>query len=191
VARGRKAPRPVQKKIMQTPVILANAATDIAKQFGLDMPHFVAQVISFCIVTFLLWKFAYHPILKMLDERRERIAESLANADKIKAELARTEAMQREVLEKANAQATRLIEEARAAAARVQETETQKAIAAAEQIIVKAREAAAQDHERMLTELRREVGRLVVDTTGKVTGKVLTPDDQKRLADETSRQLAA
>jgi F-type H+-transporting ATPase subunit b len=43
----------------------------------------------------------------------------------------------------------------------------------------------------MLTDLRREVGRLVVDTTSKVTGKVLTPDDQKRLADETSRQLSA
>jgi F-type H+-transporting ATPase subunit b len=43
----------------------------------------------------------------------------------------------------------------------------------------------------MLTELRREVGRLVVDTTGKVAGKVLTPDDQKRLAEETSRQLSA
>jgi len=84
-----------------------------------------------------------------------------------------------------------LIEEARAAAAKVQETETQKAIAAAEQIISKAREAAAGDHARMLTELRREVGRLVVDTTGKVTGKILTAEDQKRLADETSKQLAA
>jgi F-type H+-transporting ATPase subunit b len=43
----------------------------------------------------------------------------------------------------------------------------------------------------MLAELRREVGRLVVDTTAKVTGKVLTLDDQKRLAEETNRELAA
>jgi F-type H+-transporting ATPase subunit b len=43
----------------------------------------------------------------------------------------------------------------------------------------------------MLADLRREVGRLVVDTTRKVTGKVLTTDDQKRLAEETSRELAA
>ena len=43
----------------------------------------------------------------------------------------------------------------------------------------------------MLAELRREVGRLVVDTTAKVTGKVLTPDDQKRLTEETTRELAA
>jgi F-type H+-transporting ATPase subunit b len=106
-------------------------------------------------------------------------------------ELAATESSRQEILSKANAEANKYIEEARAIAAKVQETETQKAIAAAEQIIAKAREAAAQDHDRMLTELRREVGRLVVDTTGKVAGKVLTPDDQKRLAEETSRQLSA
>ena len=91
----------------------------------------------------------------------------------------------------ADAQATKLIEEAHAAAARVQEQETQKAIAAAEQIIVKAREAATQDHARMLAELKREVGRLVVQTTATVTGKVLTADDQRRLAEETARRLAA
>ena len=170
---------------------LADTAKTTAKTFGLDGPHFFAQVISFCIVTFLLVRFAYKPILTMLEERRQRIAESLANADKIKEELARTETMQREALEKANAQATKLIEEARAAAARVQETETQKAIAAAKQIIEKAHEAAAQDHSRMLAELKREVGRLVVQTTATVTGKVLTPEDQKRLAEETAKQIAA
>jgi F-type H+-transporting ATPase subunit b len=83
-----------------------------------------------------------------------------------------------------------LIEEARSAAARVREEETQKAIAAAEQIIAKAREAAAADHARMLTELKREVGRLVVQTTATVTGKILTPEDQKRLAEETAKQIS-
>ena len=85
----------------------------------------------------------------------------------------------------------KFIEEARAAAARVQEQETKKAIAAAEQIMVKAREAAAQDHDRMLAELKREVGRLVVQATTTVTGKILTPEDQRRLAEETAKQIAA
>jgi F-type H+-transporting ATPase subunit b len=114
----------------------------------------------------------------------------LANADKIKQELAQAQAKVQEILTQANAQANKAIEDARAAAAKVQESETQKAIAAAEQIIAKAREAAAADHARMLVELKREVGRLVVQTTATVTGKVLTPDDQKRLADETAKQLA-
>ena len=163
----------------------------IAKTFGVDWPHLIAQTISFIIVCICLYKFAYQRVLAMLEERRQRIAEGLANAEKIKAELARTEAQRQEVINQANTQATKLIEEARAAAARVQEQETQKAIAAAEQIIAKAREAAAQDHARMLTDLKREIGRLVVQTTAAVTGKILTPDDQRRIAEDTAKQVAA
>ena len=55
----------------------------------------------------------------------------------------------------------------------------------------KARQASEAEHARMLTELRREVGRLVVATTGKVIGKALTPEDQRRLAEEANRQVAA
>jgi F-type H+-transporting ATPase subunit b len=163
----------------------------IVTVFGVDWPHLIAQIISFCIVCAVLVRFAYRPILKMLDERRGQIALGLANAEKIKAELARTEAQRREVMIQANAQAARLIEEARAAAARLQEKETQKAIVAAEQIIIKAREAAAQDHARMLADLKREVGRLAVQITATVTGKILTPEDHQRLAEQTVRQVAA
>ncbi len=161
----------------------------IARTFGVDWPHLISQTVSFIIVCALLYRFAYKRVLAVLEERRQRIAEGLANAEKIKAELARTEAQRQEVLVQANAQATKLIEEARAAAARVQEQETQKAIAAAEQIMAKAREAAAADHSRMLAELKREVGRLVVQTTATVTGKILTTEDQRRLAEETARQV--
>ena len=170
---------------------LADTAREIGETFGFNKALFASQVISFLIVAFLLHRFAYKPILRVLEERRQRIAESLANAEKIKQELAKTEAARKQLLEQAGTQASKLIEEARAAAAQVQEKETQKAIAAAEQIIAKARQAAEADHARMLAELRREVGRLVVQTTAKVTGKVLTTEDQQRLAEETNKELAA
>jgi F-type H+-transporting ATPase subunit b len=168
-----------------------NVVAETAQAFGVNWPHLTAQIISFCIVAFLLHRFAYHPILKVLEERRRRIEESLANADKIKQELAKTESARQDVLKQANTQAAQLIAEARAAAARAQEAETQRAIVAAEQIIAKAREAAEQDYGRMMADLRREVGRLVVETTMQVSGKVLTPEDQRRLAEETNRQIAA
>ncbi len=164
---------------------------ETAKAFGVNWPLFISQTISFCIVAFLLHRFAYKPILLVLEERRQRISEGLANAEKIKAELAKTEQARKQVLDAANGQATQLIEEARAAAARLLEQESQKAIATAEQIVAKAREAAAADHNRMLTELRREIGQLVVQTTAKVTGKVLTVDDQRRLIADTNKELAA
>ena len=51
------------------------------------------------------------------------------------------------------------------------------------------RAAAASDHSRMVAQLKREVGRLIVQTTAAITGKVLTTEDQQRLAEETARQL--
>jgi len=164
---------------------------EIARTFGVDWTHLIAQMISFGIVCYLLYGFAYRPVLAMLETRRNEIAEGLANAEKIKAELAKTEAQRQEVMAQANAQMTKLIEEARAAAARVREQETQKAIAAAKDIVDKARQATEAEHTRMLAELRREVGKLVVQTTAAVTGKILTPEDQRRLAEETAKVVAA
>ncbi|MGH7941253.1 MAG: F0F1 ATP synthase subunit B [Limisphaerales bacterium] len=157
---------------------------------GLDWRQLLTQLISFSIVFFVLWRFAYKPIFSVLQARREKIAEALENAEKIKADVARTEAERQKILADAGDRANGLIEEARQAAARVRETETQKAIAAAEQIVAKAREAAAHERVQMLAQLKREVGRLVVRTTTSVTGKILTPDDQRRLAQETEKQLA-
>src|SRR5215831_1073946 len=97
---------------------------EIARTFGVDWGHLLAQIISFSIVCALLYKFAYKRVLQMLEERRKEIAEGLANAEKIKAELARTEAARQETMAQANAQASKLIEEARDAAARVQKQET-------------------------------------------------------------------
>jgi len=163
----------------------------IARTFGVDWPHLIAQMISFSIVCFLLYRFAYRPVLQMLQQRRQLIAESLANAGKVKAELAQTEAQRQEVMKQANTQATKSIEEARAAAEVLLKQETKKAMATAQEIIAKAHQAAEQDHARMLAELKQEVGRLVVQTTSAVTGKILTTEDQRRLAEETKEQLAA
>jgi F-type H+-transporting ATPase subunit b len=162
----------------------------IARTFGVDWPHLGAQIISFSIVCAVLYKFAYRRILEMLEQRRQQIALGIANAEKIKAELDKTESQRLEVIAQAHTQGAKFIEEARAAAARVQQDETNKAVTAAEQIMKKAHEAAAQDHDRMLAELKREVGNLVVQATTTVTGKILTAEDQRRLAEETSKQIA-
>jgi len=163
----------------------------ISRTFGVDWSHLVAQILSFCIVCALLYRFAYKPILKILDERRRQIAQGLANAEQIKAELARTETQRQEVIAIANAEATKIIEDAHAAAARVLQRETQKATAAAEQIIVSSREAAERDYAHMLRGLKHEVGQLVVQTTARVTGRILTTEDHRLLAEETVKNLAA
>src|SRR5437762_10988 len=119
----------------------------IARAFGVEWRALVSQIISFSIVCAVLYKFAYRRILAMLEERRSQIAQGLANAEKIKAELDRTEAQRQEVMVQAYAQASKSVDEGRAAGTRVLEQETHKALAAAGQIMVNAHQAAALDHD--------------------------------------------
>jgi F-type H+-transporting ATPase subunit b len=168
-----------------------NPISDIAHDFGVTWQLLISQIVLFAIVLVALKKFAYAPVLKVLEERRQKIAEGLANAEKIKQDLASAQASAQKILNDAHSQSNRYIEEARQSAAKVLEQETQKAVAAAQDIINKARQASEAELVRMKAELRREVGRLVAATTAKVAGKVLTPDDQQRLIEEANRQVAA
>jgi F-type H+-transporting ATPase subunit b len=169
---------------------VADVLRETAETFGWNWKLFLSQVISFCIVAFLLKRFAYKPILAVLEERRRKIEEGQINAEKIRQQLAEAEQRYREILAKANAEGQKMIDEARESAKHVSERKQQEAIAAAEQILAKAREASTIEHARTMEALKRELGRLVVETTAKVTGKVLNSDDQRRLQEEATRQLA-
>lgn len=162
----------------------------IANTFGVDWPHLVAQIISFSIVCFLLHRFAYKPVLRILDQRRQQIAKDVADREKIRLELDQAEADRHRIILQAEAKATKIVEEAHAAAARLLEQEMQKAVSAAEQTIAKAREAALLEHDRMLRELKREIGTLVIEATATITRKMLTQDDHRRMAEETIKSLA-
>ncbi len=164
---------------------------EIFHTFGVEWPKFLAQLILFIIVYFVLKKFAFGPIIAMLEERRRRIEEAQVNAQKIKQQLDEAEKRHAEILAQANAEAQRMIDEARESASHVADRKLQEAILSAEQVVAKAQEAAALEYERSIAALKREVGRLVVEATAKVTGKVLTTEDQRRLQEEASRTLAS
>ncbi len=161
-----------------------------AETFGLDWTKLIAQTIIFLILFFALKKFAFAPILTILEERKNRIAESIENAEKMKQELAAAEEQRNALLKKANQDATKFIEEARASADAIGAKKIQEATAQAESVLAKAKEASERDRDQMMNQLRSEMGRLVVDTTAKVIGKTLTPEDQKRLQEEAVANLS-
>src|SRR6478609_6370572 len=123
----------------------SGGVTDILREtdetLGWNFKLFFSHVIIFCIVAYLLQRFAYKPILAVLQERRRMIEEGQINAEKIKKELAEAEKRYQEILAKANADGQKMIDEARESAAHLSERKQQEAIASAEQIISKAREA--------------------------------------------------
>jgi F-type H+-transporting ATPase subunit b len=168
-----------------------DAAGKVAEQFGVYWPNLIAQVVLFAIVYWVLKRFAFKPVIAMLEERRRRIEEGQLNAENIKKQLAAAQAKYEEILAKANAEAQRLIEEVRASGDRLADQKRQEAISAAEQITLKAQEAMSLERDRLMAEMKRELGRLVVDTTTRVTGKVLTSEDHQRISEETAREVAA
>jgi len=163
----------------------------VAQQFGVYWPNLIAQLILFAIVYFVLKRFAFKPIIAMLEERRRRIEEGQLNAEKIKQQLAEAQTKYEEILAKANADSQKLLEEVRASGDRLADQKRQEAIAAAEQITLKAQEAIALERDKSMAEMKRELGRLVVDATSRVTGKVLSPEDHEKINEETARQIAA
>jgi F-type H+-transporting ATPase subunit b len=170
---------------------LGQIARQTGETFGFDTVHFVAQLLSFLLVVVLLNHFAFDPILRVLEERRKRIAQGLADADRYKAELAKVEVQRVEILDEAARQATRMIEEARAIAAKVAETERLKAAAGAERILTQAREVAMLEQSRMRADLKRETGRLAASMAESLIGRILTPEDQDRMAGETNGMVSS
>ena len=170
---------------------LMDTASTVGKTFGFSTWAFVAQVLSFSIVCAALYKFAYGPILKVLEERRQKIEFTYREAAAIKVQVADAEKRASDIVVQATSGAHKIVEEAKIAAQEFQDKQMQQAKLDASELVAKAREAIKREHDQMLVELKSEVARLVVDTTSKVLGKVLTADDQQRLIQEASRELAA
>src|SRR5580692_3744415 len=115
----------------------ASGITKIVGDFGLSWPFFLAQVLNFTIVAFVLWRFAFKPVLATLDERQKKIASGLQYADEMKAKL---EAAQQESVasaKRAQAEAAKIIDEARKSAKEFLDKQTQESAAKASDILVK------------------------------------------------------
>ncbi|MFQ3671510.1 MAG: F0F1 ATP synthase subunit B [Verrucomicrobiia bacterium] len=157
--------------------------------YGIEPLRLLGQVLVWVILYLILKKYAFTPILNVLEERKNRIAESVANAERIQRELEEAERTRKQLIAQAQATATELINEAKKAADATGAKRIQEAAEQAEAILRKAEETAALERERILNQLRAEIGNLVVATTAKVAGKVLTPADQTRLRDEAASSL--
>jgi F-type H+-transporting ATPase subunit b len=164
---------------------------NVAEQFGVYWPNLIAQIILFFVVYWVLSKFAFKPIMAMLEERRRRIEEGQINAEKIKQQLAEAQTKYEETLARANAEAQRLIEEVKASGEKLADEKRQAALAEAQEIVRRTQESLSLERERTMAELKKEVGRLVAETTEKVTQKILTPQDHQKINEETARQIAA
>jgi F-type H+-transporting ATPase subunit b len=162
----------------------AGTLETLTKTFGWKPAFFIAQLVNFALVIFVLKKFAFGPVQQILEERRSRIIAAEEKAKQIEKQLAESEIATAAAIAKANDEATRLINEAKESSAAFSAQRSQEAIASAQQILAKAEAAAQAERAAIKAELKNEFGRLVAATTSQVTGKVLTDDDQRRINED-------
>jgi F-type H+-transporting ATPase subunit b len=177
---------------MHSSLILAAGTVDAVREnFHWELPQFISQVVLFILVAAALAKFAYKPLLEVLEQRRKQIAEAEENGRKTREALANAQADARKIIGDAGAHANKIIEEARAAGAVEREKARQQAVADAQDILAKAKSAGEAELARLKGELRQEFGRLVVQASLTATGNVLTFEQRQRIAEDSGRSLSA
>jgi len=168
----------------------ASGISKIVQDFGISWPFFLAQVLNFSIVAFVLWKFAFKPVIATLDERQKKIADGLKYAEEMKAKLDATQQESAAIIKKASGEASRIIDEARKTAKDYLDKQTQEATAKANDVLVKAQQAIELEHKKMLADARSEIARLVVVTTERVLAKKLSDADRAAYNDTAARELS-
>ncbi|MEO6002799.1 MAG: F0F1 ATP synthase subunit B [Opitutus sp.] len=167
----------------------ASGLTKITQDFGISVPDILAQILSFSVVAFVLWKFAFKPVLATLDERQQKIASGLSYAEEMKRKLQAASEESSAILKKAQIEAGRIIDEARKSAKDHLEKQTQEATAKVTDVLAKGQQAIELEHRKMLADARSEIARLVVTTTERVLAKRLTDADRAAYNDAAAREL--
>lgn len=154
-------------------------------QFGLNVWQFVVQLVAFLVFIYLLWRFAVGPIVKVLDERQEKIKESMASAERMQQELKDTHARNEEVLLQARREAQDIVNQARQNGEQLVARARDEANTQAETYLTRAQETMRQETEQARQQLRNEVADIATLAAGRIIRKELDPQAQRHLIEET------
>lgn len=158
---------------------------EMLQTFGINPLLLLAQIVNFLILLLLLKKFMYKPILKVLDERREKIAESIKNAEKIELQLQKTEADREKKLEDASKEADKLLKEATKSAQDIISDAELKASLRVDEMMKEGKEVLKNERQKIEQEIKAEISDLVVLSLEKVLNQVIKDKAQKELIKKT------
>lgn len=167
---------------MSAEVVNEVASQGVLGTLGVNWRLFVAQLINFLVVVFVLWRWAWKPLVKLLDDRSRRIEQSLADAKKIEEEMRRLNQTRANTLRDAEREAQAVITEARAVAAREREETIVRTRAEVDKTLRDAKEVIRAEKTTMLAEARAELADIVVAAAGKVL--------EEEIDDRRHRELA-
>lgn len=163
--------------------------SEIFETLGLDTALLVSQIVNFLLLLILLKKFAYGPILKMLESREEKIRKSLKNAEKIQLELSEAETTKAREIARAKEEARKIIEAAYVTAQNANEKTMQETQTKTREIVEKAKEEIRAEKDKSLREAEGQIADLALIIAEKILKRNLDANAEQRLTEETLTKL--
>ena len=156
-----------------------------------DPGLFLWTILTFLVLLGLLAKFAWKPLLAVLDQRQEMIRKSLDDAEKAKQELEQLQQKSKEILSEARAEAQSIVSKSRTEAERLKAELREKAKAEADSILSNAEKQIQLETEKAISQIRSDVADLSHLIASKLIGKNLTKEDDEALIEESLKQIGS
>ena len=157
---------------------------DLVQKFGIQVSLLIAQIINFGLVLFVLWKFAYKPVLKVMRERREKIEQSLVNAKAVEEKLAEAKRAKDQLLVEARKEAQGIMENVEKESEHYRQERLKEVDAELQSVRAHARAEIITEKAQALNEAKTEIVNLVISATQKVVPQGTTKDLDKKLVAE-------
>ena len=163
---------------------------DFLKDFGVEPVLLLAQIVNFAILLFILKRFLYKPILKVLEERKNKIATSMKQSEQIQKKFEEMEIKQQEILDNARKESTQIVDEAKSEAKTLSSQIQTEASNQADQTLKRVQETLDHEKQKMVSEAKKEIVNVVTLATQKVVGKVMTKRDKDQIVTEVLNETA-
>lgn len=159
------------------------------EQLGINLPGLIAQIVNFAVLLIILRMLLYKPILRMLDQRKERIREGLSSADRAAERAVEAEAEVQQQLAAGRAEGQALIAQAQQIAERLREERRSQAETEAQALLERARGEIRLERDAAIAQFRREFADLTITAAEKVIGQSLDRQAHQQLIDQTLNDL--
>ncbi len=156
-----------------------------------DPGLFLWTILTFLVLLALLAKFAWKPLLDVLDKRQEMIRQSLDDAEKAKHELEQLQQKSKDILSEARAEAQSIVAKSRTEAERLKAEIKEKAKAQADSILSNAEKQIQLETEKAISQIRNDVADLSHLVASKLIGKNLSREDDEALIEESLKQIGS
>ncbi len=157
---------------------------ELLNNLGINGKLLLAQIVNFLILLFVLHRYAYKPVLKILNDRTEKIEKGLGDAEEAKKKLLEITEKEKVVLGEARKEAQTIIDSAEKTALKNKEDLLDEAKKKSEEIVSNTQKQLEEEKKKMLSEIKSEIAELVVLATDKVIGEKLNSEKDKKLIEE-------